>query len=118
MRFYLKSLSSTLETLNRLVLASISMFLILSCSSFHQKVRNTDIGMTKKQVLRKLSEPQEKYRTKGLDHWVYESSKKAKNKSQGRLIYKNILIFNEGVLIDSKFERSFTKKELSEFYKQ
>lgn len=117
MRFYLKSLSSNLGILNRLILVLVLLSMNLNCSSFHQKIRNADIGMTKRQVLRKFNEPQEKYRTRGLDHWVYESSKKAKDRSQGRIAYKNILVFDDGVLIDSKFERAFTKKELTEFYK-
>jgi len=86
------------------------------CSSFHSKLRKTQIGMFKKQALRKFGEPVEKYRSKGRDHWVYETQKKAKKSSGEPLVYKHILIFEEGVLINNELKRSFNKKELSEFY--
>ncbi|MGH1468619.1 MAG: hypothetical protein ACRBBP_07045 [Bdellovibrionales bacterium] len=88
---------------------------LTGCASFHTKVSKARIGLTKKQTLKRFSEPQEKYRTKGLDHWVYETSKRAKDKSQGKIAYRHILIFNEGVLMGTKLERSFTNKELLEF---
>ncbi len=94
------------------------IMVLTGCSSFHRAVQNAPLGMTKKQALKRFHEPQEKYRTKGMDHWIYESSKKAKNKSQGKIIYKNILIFDEGLLVDKTFKRSFTNKELKTFYEK
>lgn len=91
---------------------------LISCSSFHKSIQNAPLGMTKKQALKRFSEPQEKYRTKGMDHWVYETSKKAKNRSQGKVVYKHVLIFDEGLLVDTSFKRSFTNKELNEFYEE
>ncbi len=111
----LKSSALLLKT----ALSFISFLLIITaltgCASFHTKVSKARIGLTKKQTLKRFSEPQEKYRTKGLDHWVYETSKRAKDKSQGKIAYRHILIFNEGVLMGTKLERSFTNKELLEF---
>ena len=89
---------------------------LCGCSSLHSKLRKTQIGMFKKQALRKFGEPVEKYRTKGRDHWVYETQKRAKKSSGEPLIYKHILVFEEGVLINNELKRSFNKKELSEFY--
>lgn len=91
---------------------------LISCSSFNSKLQNAQLGLTKKQALKRFNEPQEKYRTKGMDHWVYEISKKATDKSQGHIAYKHILIFGEGVLVDMTFKRAFTNKELTEFYEK
>jgi hypothetical protein len=95
-----------------------SIVLVLSftgCTSFHTKLQNAQIGMTKREALRRFNEPLEKYRTKGRDHWVYETSKWAEDRSQGKIAYRHTLIFEEGVLIHVTFKREFTKKELVEF---
>ncbi len=106
---------SVLKTALSFKLILLIALAISGCTSFHSKILKAPIGLTKKQTLKRFNVPQEKYRTKGLDHWVYETSKRAKDKSQGRIAYKHILIFNEGVLISTKFERAFTNKELQEF---
>ena len=99
---------------------AISLFTLnlVGCSSLHSKLRKTQIGMFKKQALRKFGEPVEKHRSKGRDHWIYETQKKAKKSSGEPILYKHILIFEDGVVIDNKLERSFNRKELSEFYEK
>lgn len=99
------------------LLSLLILTCLIGCSSFHKKIQNAQIGLTKKQALKKFSEPQEKFRRKGQDHWIYETSKKAKDKSQGQIPYKYTLIFDDGVLINITFKRAFTNKELTEFYK-
>ncbi len=111
-----KNIISVLKASISLIVLLLIVFANFRCTSFHNRIFNASIGMTKRDVLKRFNEPQEKYRTKGQDHWVYETSKKTFNKSQGRITYKHILVFNEGVLINTKFERSFTQKELTEFY--
>lgn len=97
----------------------ITALLSLSaCSSLHSKLRKSQIGMFKKQALRKFGEPVEKYRTEGRDHWVYETQKRARNSNKELLVYQHILVFEEGVLIDNKIKRSFSEKELKDFYKK
>ena len=98
--------------------AIIFIFSCLSgCSSTHSKLRNIRLGTFKRQALSRFGEPTEKYRTKGRDHWVYETHKKAKNSSQV-IVYKHTVIFEEGVLVDKKIQRSFTSKELEDFKKE
>ncbi len=111
-----KSIASVLKASISLIGVLLIAFANFRCTSFHTRISNASIGMTKKEVLRHFHEPQEKYRTKGQDHWVYETSKKALNKPHDPIVYKRILIFNEGILINITFERSFTKKELSDFH--
>jgi len=87
---------------------------LCGCSSTHSKLKNIRLGTFKRQALSKFGEPTEKYRTKGRDHWVYETQKKAKNSDQV-IVYKHTIIFEEGVLMDKKIQRSFTSKELEDF---
>jgi len=89
---------------------------LCGCSSTHTKLRNVRLGTFKRQALSKFGEPTEKYRTKGRDHWVYETQKKSKKGNQ-LIIYKHTIVFEEGVLVDKNFTRSFTSKELEDFQK-
>jgi|GEM_PF-2538432 len=91
------------------------IFFLCSCSSLHSKLRSARLGLFKRQALSKFGEPVEKYRTDGKDHWVYETQKRSKHRNEP-IVYSHILVFKEGIMIDSKFKRTFTSKELEGFY--
>lgn len=101
--------------LQHFILFSLIIF-IISCTSFHQKLDQTPVGLNKRQVLSQFGDPIEKYRKQGKDYWVFEALKKAKNKEW--LVYKHIFIFENGVLVDKTYTRSFTTEELKEFKKE
>ena len=90
-------------------------FSLSACSSLHSKLRRLQIGMIKRQVLSKFGEPIEKGRSNGQDHWIYETQKRAKH-SKDSILYRHKLIFENGILIDNQVKRSFTTKELKNFY--
>lgn len=89
---------------------------ILSCTSFHKKLNRAPVGLNKRQILDQFGDPIEKYRKDGKDYWVFESQKKAKNKEW--LLYKHVFIFENGILIEKTFTRSFTTDEVKEFKKE
>ena len=103
MKFSLKS-AAILFTLSSLI----------GCSSLHSKLGKVKLGTFKRQALSKFGEPIEKYRSKGKDHWVYETQKRSKKRGEP-IIYKHILVFEEGQMINKKIRRTFTSKELEEF---
>ena len=95
----------------------IAIFISISgCASKHKKLINLSIGLNKRQILTCFANPINTYRSKGMDHWVYESVKRAKNSSE-KLLYIHTLSFENGVLVKKSFKRTFTSKEIKEFKK-
>jgi len=94
-----------------------TFFTLSACASKHTRLRKLRPGVFKRQVLSKFGDPQEKYRSSGRDHWIYETQKRSK-KVREPIIYQHTLVFEEGVLLNKKISRTFTSKELDEFYKK
>jgi hypothetical protein len=95
----------------------IAIFVSISaCASKHKRLMNLSVGLNKRQVLSRFADPIDTYRSKGMDHWVYESVKRAKN-SPEKLLYTHTLSFENGVLVNKEFKRSFTTQEMKEFRK-
>jgi len=90
-------------------------FFLAGCSSMHNELRTVKVGTFKRQALSKFGEPHEKYRTQGLDHWIYETQKRSK-KGNEPLVYQHTLIFNEGIMVNKRFRRTFTSRELETYY--
>ena len=96
----------------------IALFVSLSaCASKHKRLMNVEIGTHKRQILSRFSDPLDTYRSEGKDQWVYESVAKAKNSNE-TLVFMHIFSFQDGVLVNKQFKRTFTKQEILEFSKE
>ena len=100
----------------RLTIIIAILVLFSGCVSKHKKLLNTPVGLSKRQVLRRFSDPIDTYRSEGFDNWVYESVTHAKNASE-KLLYTHTLSFENGVLMKKDFVRTFTTDEMKEFKK-
>ncbi len=98
------------------LMAVITVFLN-SCATKSTLISELPLGTKRRDVIQKLGDPYNKYRSKGKEHLVYQTYKKPKDGSKGYLTYSHILIFEEGALMKKTFERDFSDKEIQEFNK-
>ena len=98
----------------RLTIIIAILVLISGCASKHKKLLNAPVGLHKRQVLQRFSDPIDTYRSEGYDNWVYESVTRAKNSSE-KLLYTHTLSFENGILMKKDFVRTFTTEEMNEF---
>lgn len=101
----------------KLKLIVIIILFFTSCATKSTLIDQLPLGMKRYDVIRKLGDPYNKYRSKGKEHLIYQTYKKPKDGSKGYIIFSHILIFEEGMLFKKTFERTFSDKEIREFKK-